>query len=120
MERATSSPDVRCAYAGARCDSWPPLELLCACSGRDVGVPPTITPSTTTAIPPTEGDPVEIERVGVVGCGLMGSGVAEAVARAGLNVKVVDLAGAAIERASIVLASRSLEQRDPASWPQLR
>jgi 3-hydroxybutyryl-CoA dehydrogenase len=41
---------------------------------------------------------VEIERVGVVGCGLMGSGVAEAAARAGLGVVVVDLDQAAVER----------------------
>jgi 3-hydroxybutyryl-CoA dehydrogenase len=42
--------------------------------------------------------PVEIEKVGVVGCGLMGSGIAEAAARAGLDVHVVDLDGAALER----------------------
>jgi 3-hydroxybutyryl-CoA dehydrogenase len=34
---------------------------------------------------------VEMERVGVVGCGLMGTGIAEATARAGLDVRVVDL-----------------------------
>jgi 3-hydroxybutyryl-CoA dehydrogenase len=32
----------------------------------------------------------EIERVGVVGCGLMGSGIAEVTARAGLDVVVVE------------------------------
>lgn len=41
---------------------------------------------------------MEIERVGVVGCGLMGSGVAEAAARAGLGVRVVDLDRATLER----------------------
>jgi 3-hydroxybutyryl-CoA dehydrogenase len=41
---------------------------------------------------------VTIEKVGVVGCGLMGSGIAEAAARAGLDVHVVDLDGAALER----------------------
>jgi 3-hydroxybutyryl-CoA dehydrogenase len=41
---------------------------------------------------------VEIERVGVVGCGLMGSGVAEAAARAGLDVRVVDLDHASVEK----------------------
>ena len=41
---------------------------------------------------------VEIQRVGVVGCGLMGSGVAEAAARAGLGVRVVDLDRATLER----------------------
>jgi 3-hydroxybutyryl-CoA dehydrogenase len=40
---------------------------------------------------------VEIQRVGVVGCGLMGSGVAEAAARAGLDVRVVDLDRATLE-----------------------
>jgi 3-hydroxybutyryl-CoA dehydrogenase len=34
---------------------------------------------------------VAIQKVGVVGCGLMGSGIAESVARAGLDVYVVDL-----------------------------
>ncbi|MGP0031594.1 MAG: 3-hydroxybutyryl-CoA dehydrogenase [Acidimicrobiales bacterium] len=34
---------------------------------------------------------MEINRLGVVGCGLMGSGIAEAAARAGVNVSVVDL-----------------------------
>jgi 3-hydroxybutyryl-CoA dehydrogenase len=52
--------------------------------------------------PPLRGnkrrEPVEIQRVGVVGCGLMGSGIAEASARAGLDVRVVDLDRAALER----------------------
>jgi len=34
-----------------------------------------------------------IERVGVVGCGLMGSGIAEVCARAGLEVRVVEVDG---------------------------
>jgi 3-hydroxybutyryl-CoA dehydrogenase len=41
---------------------------------------------------------VTIERVGVVGCGLMGSGIAEASARAGLDVSVVDLDQGTIDR----------------------
>jgi 3-hydroxybutyryl-CoA dehydrogenase len=41
---------------------------------------------------------VGIENVGVVGCGLMGSGIAEACARAGLDVRVVDLDQASLER----------------------
>jgi 3-hydroxybutyryl-CoA dehydrogenase len=41
---------------------------------------------------------MNIERVGVVGCGLMGSGVAEAAALAGLDVHVVDLDRTAVER----------------------
>jgi 3-hydroxybutyryl-CoA dehydrogenase len=41
---------------------------------------------------------VGIQNVGVVGCGLMGSGIAEASARAGLDVRVVDLDLATLER----------------------
>jgi 3-hydroxybutyryl-CoA dehydrogenase len=41
---------------------------------------------------------VIIERVGVVGCGLMGSGVAEAAARASLDVQVVDLDRSSVEK----------------------
>jgi 3-hydroxybutyryl-CoA dehydrogenase len=41
---------------------------------------------------------MEIQRIGVVGCGLMGSGIAEAAARAGLDVRVVDLDEAALQR----------------------
>jgi 3-hydroxybutyryl-CoA dehydrogenase len=41
---------------------------------------------------------VDIQRVGVVGCGLMGAGIAEASARAGLDVRVVDLDEATLER----------------------
>ena len=38
-----------------------------------------------------------IERVGVVGCGLMGSGIAEVCARAGLDVVVGEMSEAAAE-----------------------
>jgi len=41
---------------------------------------------------------VGIQNVGVVGCGLMGSGIAEACARAGFDVRVVDLDQATLER----------------------
>jgi len=41
---------------------------------------------------------VGIRNVGVVGCGLMGSGIAEACARAGLDVRVVDLDLETLER----------------------
>jgi len=41
---------------------------------------------------------VGIQNVGVVGCGLMGSGIAEACARAGLDVRVVDLDLETLER----------------------
>ena len=40
----------------------------------------------------------EIHRVGVVGCGLMGSGIAEVCARAGLTVSVAELDGDALSR----------------------
>jgi 3-hydroxybutyryl-CoA dehydrogenase len=39
----------------------------------------------------------DIERVGVVGCGQMGSGIAEVCARAGLDVKVAETTGEALE-----------------------
>jgi 3-hydroxybutyryl-CoA dehydrogenase len=39
----------------------------------------------------------EIERVGVVGCGLMGSGIAEVCARAGLGVMVREVDASAVE-----------------------
>jgi len=41
---------------------------------------------------------VVIHRLGVVGCGLMGSGIAEAAARAGVDVCVVDLDGSLVEK----------------------
>jgi 3-hydroxybutyryl-CoA dehydrogenase len=41
--------------------------------------------------------PMQIERVGVVGCGLMGSGIAEVSARAGLDVVVVDADEASVK-----------------------
>ncbi len=40
---------------------------------------------------------MSIERVGVVGCGLMGSGIAEVCARAGLDVMVREVDAAAVE-----------------------
>ena len=41
---------------------------------------------------------MEIERVGVVGAGLMGSGIAEVCARAGLSVSVLEVSPEAAER----------------------
>src|SRR5208282_3325589 len=58
---------------------------------------------------------VEIERVGVVGCGLMGSGIAEVCARAGLDVVVVERdadaldAGRARVDGSLTRAVRAIE-----------
>ncbi len=45
----------------------------------------------------TAGEYDDITRVGVVGCGLMGSGIAEVCARAGLDVVVVESSDAAAE-----------------------
>jgi 3-hydroxybutyryl-CoA dehydrogenase len=39
-----------------------------------------------------------MDRIGVVGCGLMGSGIAEVTARAGANVLVVEADAASMER----------------------
>lgn len=50
----------------------------------------------------------EIERVGVLGCGLMGSGIAEVCARKGLDVVVVEVDAAAVERGRAKV-ERSLE-----------
>jgi len=41
---------------------------------------------------------MSVERLGIVGCGLMGSGIAEAAARAGIDVRVVEQDQAAIDR----------------------
>src|SRR3974390_3295649 len=45
-----------------------------------------------------EGIDMSVERLGIVGCGLMGSGIAEAAARAGIDVRVVEQDQAAIDR----------------------
>jgi 3-hydroxybutyryl-CoA dehydrogenase len=41
---------------------------------------------------------MEVEQLGVVGAGFMGSGIAESAARAGIGVTLVDADGAALER----------------------
>ncbi|HLW12981.1 MAG TPA: 3-hydroxyacyl-CoA dehydrogenase NAD-binding domain-containing protein, partial [Casimicrobiaceae bacterium] len=41
---------------------------------------------------------MQIERVGVIGAGTMGSGIAQACAVAGIDVVMVDVAQAAVER----------------------
>ncbi|KWW97318.1 3-hydroxybutyryl-CoA dehydrogenase [Carbonactinospora thermoautotrophica] len=51
----------------------------------------------------------DIQRVGVVGCGLMGSGIAEVCARAGLDVVVVELDASALAAGRERIA-RSLAQ----------
>ena len=38
-----------------------------------------------------EAEPTNLQRVGVVGCGLMGSGIAEVCARHGLDVMVMEV-----------------------------
>jgi 3-hydroxybutyryl-CoA dehydrogenase len=66
-----------------------------------------------------------IERVGVVGCGLMGAGIAEVAARAGLDVLVREVDAAACERgrarieASLERAARS-GKLDPEAEKQAR
>ncbi|WP_314173304.1 3-hydroxybutyryl-CoA dehydrogenase [Streptomyces winkii] len=47
----------------------------------------------------------DIERVGVVGCGQMGSGIAEVCARAGLDVMVAETTGEALELGRTRLAN---------------
>ena len=46
----------------------------------------------------TDTSPIAIERVGVVGCGQMGAGIAEVCARAGMHVIVQEVDAAAAER----------------------
>ena len=50
-----------------------------------------------------------IERVGVVGCGLMGSGIAEVSARAGLDVTVCEMSQAAAD-AGMMRITKSLDR----------
>jgi 3-hydroxybutyryl-CoA dehydrogenase len=50
-----------------------------------------------------------VERIGVVGCGLMGSGIAEVCARAGLDVLVAETSPEALERGRARITA-SLEQ----------
>ncbi len=52
----------------------------------------------------------EVQRVGIVGCGLMGSGIAANVVQHGLEVVLYDAAPAAVERAQAVIA-RHLRRR---------
>jgi 3-hydroxybutyryl-CoA dehydrogenase len=55
---------------------------------------------------------IQIERLGVVGCGLMGSGIAEAAARAEVAVRVVELDGSSLEKGrSRIAASMARAQR---------
>jgi 3-hydroxybutyryl-CoA dehydrogenase len=57
---------------------------------------------------------MQIERVGVIGAGTMGNGIAQACAMAGVSVVMVDVAQAAIERgiASIGASLERLQKKD--------
>ena len=81
-----------------------------------------MTDPATTERPPGEpavGDPPAIIRVGVVGCGLMGSGIAEVSARAGLDTVVVERDADALEmgrrrlEASMARAVRAAKLSEP-------
>ena len=50
-----------------------------------------------------------IERVGIVGCGLMGSGIAEVCARAGLDVTIVETSQSAAD-AGVMRITKSLDR----------
>jgi 3-hydroxybutyryl-CoA dehydrogenase len=63
-----------------------------------LGRPTNVGPVTDTATSPSSPSSALLARVGVVGCGLMGSGIAEVAARAGRDVAVVELDAAAAER----------------------
>ena len=66
----------------------------------------------------------DIARVGVIGCGLMGSGIAEVFARSGLDVLVAEATGEALElgrsrltgslETAVTRGKLSEEQRDEA------
>ena len=69
-----------------------------------------------------------IERVGVVGCGLMGSGIAEVTARAGLDVVVTESSPSAAEAGMARVAAslkraltsgRLSEEEHDATWKRL-
>lgn len=51
------------------------------------------------AVPPPGGSTPRLERVGVIGAGVMGAGIASAFARAGTEVRLVDLDRRALDRA---------------------
>jgi len=52
---------------------------------------------------------MQIERIGIIGAGTMGNGIAQACAVAGLPVAMVDVADAAVER-GVATISKSLER----------
>jgi 3-hydroxybutyryl-CoA dehydrogenase len=71
---------------------------------------------------------MDIAQVGVVGCGLMGSGIAEVSARAGLQVTVVEMSPAAVEAGMARVASslkraqtsgRITDEDHDATWQRL-
>ena len=55
----------------------------------------------------------DIERVGVVGCGQMGSGIAEVCARSGLDVVVAETTGEALELGRTRLANSLGKAAEP-------
>jgi 3-hydroxybutyryl-CoA dehydrogenase len=67
------------------------------------GDPTAVTPGTRRSA--ERHDVTDIERVGVVGCGQMGAGIAEVCARAGLDVKVAETTGEALELGRTRLAN---------------
>ena len=59
-----------------------------------------------------------MKQVGIVGCGLMGAGIAEVCARAGNDVIVVDQDGAVLIPAALLddVVSASVEQERLEGW----
>src|SRR5580765_2341009 len=59
-----------------------------------------------------------MERVGVVGCGLMGSGIAEVCARAGLDTVVLEVDAGVLDRA--VRSGKLTDDGRAAAWDHIR
>ena len=80
---------------------WPSRRTLPGVPGRSRVLPDTLRDMSTQV--------AAIERVGVIGCGLMGSGIAEVCARAGLDVLVREVTPDAAEAGQVRL-TRSLDR----------